>query len=257
MHNHSSYQEAAARYRVFFGSGHTASAAGEASPSLQMDRLLSPLDMDAMLEAYGRSVQAPHPALAGSLFVKMYGRMLTGIWKLLSVYNLRVGLTLSETTLRWPEPEKTASLLLPDRAYTTLPQEPAERAAARDEWFNETTERHLRPLLDSVSFRSGLSKAVLWENVFIYLHHGYNEWRKEAATETDRARIESDYAALTREGSPFCIPGGSFENPLHAGEQVRIRRTCCLKHALPNGTPCYSCPNLCDSKRKEIYVSKK
>jgi ferric iron reductase protein FhuF len=228
--------------------------------SLSMDRLLSPLDMDALLKTYGRSLQTQHRAVAGSLFAKMLGRTLTGLWKLFSVHNICVHLSLSETTFIWSETDMAASLFFPDDACTPLPQHPNERSEVWDEWLQNMIDGNLRLLLESVSFRSGLSKAVLWENVFIYLHHGYSEWINDALTagaEVDRERIAADYADLTREGSPFHIPSTSFENPLHPGMQLRIRRTCCLKHDLPNGTPCYSCPNVCASKRKEIYFGKK
>jgi ferric iron reductase protein FhuF len=254
-------EHAAARYGLRFAPEPAAEAdAGSPAPAARrewrMDRLLSPLEMDRLLEAFGRAKQTPHAAIAGSLFVKMYARMLTGAWKLLSVHNVRVNLTLSEVVLVWPETDTDASIRLPDTAGEPLPEQPGERNAVRDRWLQETIERHLRPLIETVSFRSGLSKAVLWENVFIYLHHGYEEWRQEAESDAERSRILADYAALTEQGGPFHIPSGSFEHPLHPGKQLRIRRTCCLKYALPDGTPCYSCPNLCISKRKQILLGK-
>jgi ferric iron reductase protein FhuF len=253
----------AAAYRIYFNSEQAAAVKAGTLPakiSCPMDRLLSPLEMDALLKTYGRSLQSPHRAVAGSLFAKMLGRTLTGLWKLFSVHNLCVHISLSETTLVWSETEMTVSLFFPDDACTPLPQLPSERSKVRDKWLQNIIDGNLRLLLEAVSFRCGLSQAVLWENVFIYLHHGYSEWIKDAITtgsEADRERISADYADLTRKGSPFHIPSTSFENPLHPGMQLRIRRTCCLKHGLPNGTPCYSCPNICTSKRKEIYSGKK
>lgn len=187
----------------------------------------------------------------------MYARILTGAWKLLSVYNARVNLPLSQTTFIWPETADSAAILLPQADPQPLPARPDERCAARDQWLDRTIEDHLRPLLEAVSFRSGLSKAVLWENVFIYLHHGYGEWKRAAASEEESARLASDYEALAAEGRPFRIPGGSFEDPLHPGEQLRIRRTCCLKHTLPaDGKPCYTCPNVNADDRIRILLAK-
>jgi ferric iron reductase protein FhuF len=228
--------------------------------------------MDELLEAYGRTVQAPHRAVAGSMLVKMIGRSLPALWKLLSVHNVCVRFALPQVTLVMSETDTTLSLHVPKDACTPLPQLPGERDAARDEWLRSVIDGCLRPLLEAVSFRSGLSKAILWEDLFIYLHHAYGEWTREAAAaeedasrrddeaaaaSTDHARIAGDYAALTREGSPFHLPSSSFPNPLHPDRELRIRRTCCLQHALPSGNTCYSCPNLCDAKRKEIYLSKK
>jgi ferric iron reductase protein FhuF len=253
----------AAAYRIYFNSEQEAAVKASsltAKFSCPMDRLLSPLEMDALLNAYGRSLQIPHLAVAGSLFAKMLGRTLTGLWKLFSVHNLCVHLSLSETTLVWSETEMTVSLFFPDEACTPLPQPPEERSEIRDKWLQNLIDGNLRPLLEALSFRCGLSQSVLWENVFIYLHHGYSEWIKDAEAvgpDTYSERISADYADLTRSGSPFHIPSSSFENPLHPGVHLRIRRTCCLKFALPNGTPCYSCPNICNSKRKEIYSAKK
>jgi ferric iron reductase protein FhuF len=249
----------AAEYQIYFDLGQTAALDTAAKPAKmwKLVSLLSPLEMDALLKLYGSYLQTQHPAVAGSLFTKMMGRMLTGIWKLLTVHNVCVHLSLSETKLIWSETSGTASLILPDDVCTPLPELAGERSLIRDQWLLNMIDCNLRPLLETVSFRSGASRAILWENVFIYLHHGYSSWIKEAETPQSLERIASDFAALTRQGSPFHIPSTSFKNPIYPDEQLRIRRTCCLKHALPNGTHCYSCPNLCNSKRREIYLQKK
>lgn len=247
-------REAADRYRLWIGEPPDADSV-PADRIWESEQLLSPLRLDPLLAAWMRELRANHPTVAASLLLKYYARSLCGAWMLLTLGNIRLDISLRETRFVWG-PGMTPALWLPDGRADHLPADGRERTAARDAWLREITERHYRPLIEALSFRAGLSKAVGWENALIYLHHAYGEWRKQTNSPELLARIEGDYTALTAEGSPLHIRGELIDDPYRPGEQIRIRRTCCLKYALPDGKHCYTCPSLCDSKRQEMLYAR-
>ncbi|KIL37851.1 hypothetical protein SD70_30240 [Gordoniibacillus kamchatkensis] len=257
MHKNERLMALAAPYRMF-PDVPAAFAPDPSDRAWQMDRLLAPLEMDELLRIWKRELGADRTSVAASLFVKTYARMLTAAWRLLSVGNSIVDMDLANVRLVKPENGPPA-LLLRGAPAQPLPAGPDARADARDRWLADIANGHVRLLLESVSFRSGLPMPVAWENVFIYLHHGYTEWARQAETPEERARIEGDYARLTARGSPFHLAsGGSFDDPLHPGRELRIRRTCCLKYQLPgDGKPCYSCPMIGLDERIGILTQKK
>jgi ferric iron reductase protein FhuF len=216
---------------------------------LDRDRLRSLIDLSATY------LQAKHPAVAASLFVKSYARTYAGAWKTISMGHALPCVSLDQLMISLNE-EKTVSLHYLGDEMSVIPTNGPERAKLIARWKHELVHNNLLPLFDRLTELTGLPQAVAWENCLIYWHHFYKQWMKEAVLPEERTRLEQDYAILTAAGTPLHIPANEIHHPTDPNEQIRIRRTCCLKYLLPSGTHCYTCPSLCDSKRTEIILHK-
>jgi ferric iron reductase protein FhuF len=232
--------------------------ADPATPDVAVLKGTELLDRDrlkSLIDSMAAHLQASHPIVGASLFVKSYARTFTGAWKIISFSHALPQLSLDQVMIS-VNPVWTVSLHYKDEQMLELPENGLERDRQIAEWRQTLIQTNLTPLFDRLTELTGLSQAVAWENCLIYWHHFYKQWIKEATSLEERARLEQDYAIVTAAGTPLHIPANEIGHPVDPEEKIRIRRTCCLKYALPSGSHCYTCPSLCDSKRTEIILHK-
>lgn len=116
---------------------------------------------------------------------------------------------------------------------------------------------HLEPVVEQISRQSGLDRRILWGNAGNLCADVYD--RIAAQPDVPPAAAEDRAALLEQPISPqgqYNLLFGTvkYERVDMPGlpDRVRVRRTCCLRHNLPEYTYCYTCPRLSAAERLAV-----
>ncbi|BCB05524.1 siderophore-iron reductase FhuF [Bacillus sp. KH172YL63] len=107
---------------------------------------------------------------------------------------------------------------------------------------------HLTPLVQVLKKATGMSDAILWENIAVYVFWIYENDDFLGDDRTRKERDEQFSELLSHQNSTWF--GRFKKNPLaryhtsKAKEEVRVRKTCCLSYMVEDGEQyrCKTCP---------------
>lgn len=120
---------------------------------------------------------------------------------------------------------------------------------------------HLAPLYRRLHEVSGIGLHVLWGNAGNLLAYFFDRFA-ESIPDNPRviilreALLERHEVSWAEKPNPLSDPVWYETLDLAAGPtRVQVRRTCCLRHALPETSACTSCPILTREERLELFRS--
>lgn len=176
---------------------------------------------------------APIDAVAASVYMRRHGFFLTGLFHMLSKFNLLFTGKLEDVSL-FVENGTIQFSIAPDSF---------EDIHDRHEAIRFVLEQYGHPVVDYMSKRAHVSKLILWENVW-----GYVIWMYSMLLNEDCSTAQSDLDFLVDDEtwkphmrrSPF-KQYLQNEEPLEAMANYK-RTTCCLLKELPDTEKCPYCP---------------
>jgi ferric iron reductase protein FhuF len=119
----------------------------------------------------------------------------------------------------------------------------------REKWRSDVLKTlfkdNLTIMVKHVANTAGISKAILWENAWIYLKWVYETWLSEDHPIEIKQRIQDDYTFIKNAASfHFGLSKNPFQNflPPAGSQPSTIRKTCCLYYKTDYGTCCSTCP---------------
>lgn len=217
----------------------------------QINQLLIDENMEHFLEEVKINTKAPDLKVAASVFVKYYAVVVVMHLYALSSWNKRLHFSLDSLYLKNKELE---GYWLPEYYFENLVAEEFT-GEDRDEWRNQAIQ-HLfheiiSPILIMLAKEAKVSKAILWENIAVYI-----DWLYEKIFDNQENVNFDDYDFLVNQ-APGELFGPYQKNPLHRyhtepvylselNESIRIRKTCCFTYLLgEKRTYCQTCPLYC------------
>ncbi|EIT86300.1 hypothetical protein A374_05031 [Fictibacillus macauensis ZFHKF-1] len=122
-----------------------------------------------------------------------------------------------------------------------------DRRKWRESALTTLFSENITPTLQQLASVTKASKAMLWENAFIYIVWLYQTWLHEDHSPELKATIAEDYAYIVKEaqGTLFNTSKNPFSSFIDACEKNHFtkRTTCCLYNQTEAGTCCKTCPN--------------
>lgn len=223
----------------------------------------------AHVQDYARALGTDDLPAAASVWCKYYDAAMQTA-ALAAMTALGVGLNLA--------PSQTALVMhdgLPQAVYLPAPEalileercpvrfEPgldrtADLAAFQGFVWRGLLGEHLAVLVTIAAETTGIRPRVLWSNIASRAEHVFahlaDDPRTAAASAEDRAALLGTATCPWTTGrNPMCEPTRwiALDGDLPA-TPVRVRKTCCLKHRLPEKRYCGSCPLLsaCDRRAR-------
>ncbi|MDN4608849.1 IucA/IucC family C-terminal-domain containing protein [Sporosarcina highlanderae] len=172
-------------------------------------------------------------AVAASVYMRRHGFFLTGLFHMLSKFNLLytgkledVSLFIENGTIRF-----------------SIQADSFEDVHDRHEAIQHILAQYGHPVVESISKRAHVSKLILWENVWGYVIWMYSMLLTE---ECPSAQSDLDFLLEDETWKPHMrrSPFKQYlqnEEPLEAMTNYK-RTTCCLLKELPNTEKCPYCP---------------
>ncbi|WP_339252534.1 hypothetical protein NSQ43_01850 [Sporosarcina sp. FSL W8-0480] len=177
---------------------------------------------------------APTDAVAASVYMRRHGFFLTGLFHMLSKFNLLYTGRLEDVTM----------FIENGTIQFSIPTESFEDVHDRHEAICHILAQYGHPVVESISKRAHVSKLILWENVWGYVIWMYSMHLAEdcpvaAQSDLDCLLDDETWKPHMRR-SPF-KQYLQNEEPLEAMANYK-RTTCCLLKELPNTEKCPYCP---------------
>ncbi len=230
--------------------------------SVPLTQLLDPRFCDAFLDELSGPLGAPNPKITASLLCKRLAFLFTAAPLVsMTLFNHALDLSVGNVILEFRHDRMWQSRLpllqlQTDRLNTE--QRGVDRDAWRERILRQLFAGNLSKVWDALKTSSGVSSAILWENLAVRIFSLYERRMQSlATTDAEGVHIEDDFDYIIRRapGEIFGLsrnPLTRFHLPLtaHAGKRVRFRRTCCFyfRATLPPEY-CSVCP-LLRSKEK-------
>ncbi|MGZ9584047.1 IucA/IucC family C-terminal-domain containing protein [Paenibacillus marinisediminis] len=191
-----------------------------------------------LLTMVKQAMRAPTNAVAASIWIRWYGFMLAGLLGLYSTQHIRfvgeladIGMVAEGTTM---------SFTVPRDAFVE------DRELERSEALRQLLDRYGHPVVNGIYRFGGVSRLILWENVWGYVLWMYTQLMGE---QSSREQAEEDLGFLLQDElwkpnlahSPF----KRFLNGQAPMESMQTykRVTCCLYKELPDTNKCPYCPH--------------
>jgi len=176
---------------------------------------------------------APTDAVAASVYMRRHGFFMTGLFHMLSKFNLLFIGKLEDVSL----------FVENGTIQFTIPPDSFEDFHDRQEAIRSILEQYGHPVVEYMSKRAHVSKLILWENVWGYVLWMYsmllNEGCPAAQSDLDFLVADETWKPNMRR-SPF-KQYLQNEEPLDAMANYK-RTTCCLYKELPATEKCPYCP---------------
>ncbi|MFX3624722.1 MAG: hypothetical protein ACE3JP_11895 [Ectobacillus sp.] len=204
------------------------------------------------LQEIGRMFQAPDAKVAASLFVKRYCAYIA-VLEAMSRRNMKVELPLQSISFICTETQVAIYTLAPSVEECMN----ANRTLWRDRVIARIFREHVGVIIDALAKETRLASSIMWSHVAFYVHVMYRKWIQEALSESERERLIEDFHYLCEapahlfgrdEGNPFQVSFCKVQHPAQ-GEEVLLRRTCCLNYKAGTKGACYTCPRLTETER--------
>jgi|GEM_PF-901163 len=226
--------------------------------------LLDSERLEAFIIQAGEDLQSPTPAVTASIFVKRYLALIAGAFYSMSIHSYGLYIALDGLILTGRESWREPAFFL-DKADGGIGFPQSSRVEWREAVIRHISNENLQPMINAFSRTTGISPNILWGHAAYLLHYYYDVWRKEASSPELRAQVEEDFRYLTEvedpalfgscEKNPFQVTYTTVPHPHLPGEQIRLRKHCCLAYMLTNGKCCYTCPTITEEKRSELLLA--
>lgn len=175
----------------------------------------------------------PTDAVAASVYMRRHGFFMTGLFHMLSKYNLLFTGKLEDISL----------FIDNETIQFSIPADSFEKVHDRHKAILSLLGQYGHPVVEYISKRAHVSKLILWENVW-----GYVLWMYSMLLNEDCPSAQSDIDFLVDDEtwkphmrrSPF-KQYLQNEEPLAAMANYK-RTTCCLLKELPDTEKCPYCP---------------
>lgn len=176
---------------------------------------------------------APTDAVAASVYMRRHGFFMTGLFHMLSKFNLLYTGKLEDISL----------FIENGTIQFTIPPDSFEDVHDRHEALRYILIHYGHPVVEYMSKRGHVSKLILWENVWGYVLWMYSMLINE---ENHAAQSDLDFLVEDKTWKPHMrrSPFKQYlqnEEPLAAMANYK-RTTCCLLKELPNTDKCPYCP---------------
>lgn len=197
------------------------------------------------LEQFKEDITAPNIAVAASLFMKRYARLVASP-TLQSVGADNCALSLSVQACFFTNDKK---LRVEEDFCQWRIWEPWEREEMRDIIFRELFAYHLTPVISVLERTTPLKAAVLWENVAVRVNSVYRKALLKDKNEKNHTRMISDFDFLKEaSGELFSLDRNPLSPYLHleTDGSAPYRQTCCMYYRLKEDKEgigfCGNCP---------------
>ncbi|MFC7371679.1 IucA/IucC family C-terminal-domain containing protein [Fictibacillus iocasae] len=201
----------------------------------------------AFLDDIGPKIGSQHRKVSASLFFKRYAFCsLTAALYAMTMLNKSFNTSISNVQLVDHEAKE---MWLPSFTLTNADCIALDRN--REDWRSFVLEmifkENIAVMLNHVASTAKVSKAMLWENCWIYIRWLYEKWLSEEHPAAIKQQIISDYQFISLNSPPSLF--GTRKHPFMrlrtAGDLNgnKIRQTCCLYYRTEGGTCCKTCPN--------------
>lgn len=212
--------------------------------------LIDPLQIKDVLEKTRKKLGAPNQRVAASLLMKRMA--FYAVIHLYAMSAMEKRLIVDVKNMKLIDNEST-DLWLPEFYLGPFKIEKIgeNRIHLRDEVIHEVFSKCLNPLVLLLSKDKRLSKRILWENIALYIFWLYE---KVIGAVNIESKVAEDFTYIIHE-APGELFGSYKNNPItefagkqiyieEAGEEIRIRKTCCLSHLLKGSekSMCKTCP---------------
>lgn len=228
--------------------------------SIELNRLKDETVLIRYLENLGPHIGSPNLRVTASIFVKRYAFLAVIYLHSLTAWNKKLDVSFHNLIL---QTKKEEDMWLPTFYFQSKTvQEPKEdRNEWREEALKELFSENIHYLINRLSKVTKQSKAILWENISLYIFWLYETVLIKSEDNQLRNRVKQDFYFLVHE-APGSLFGNYHTNPIkqfyvnkryidHLQEEVRVRNTCCLSYSLMGKTKyCKSCPLICNKKRQ-------
>ncbi|MGC5326131.1 IucA/IucC family C-terminal-domain containing protein [Brevibacillus sp. SYSU BS000544] len=231
-------------YRIAFAGSYDHRDDSQSEKSLQFSGadLLGDEKLRQLMGVLCSSLQAPNSIVAASLFAKYYSYLLlnAGFY---SVMQLRrnLSLSLSNLTLVVPSDKWSPTIELKDEPSDEPKDISREQLLLK--MIHTVVEENLRPLYTKLAEITYIKSHVLWAHASYSVHHLYDVWSEK------QGMTEAELAAILGKVQELNIEFQVIDHPIKAGEKLRIRKECCLRCLLPEGSKCTTCPGLDERER--------
>ncbi|USK83729.1 IucA/IucC family C-terminal-domain containing protein [Peribacillus asahii] len=129
----------------------------------------------------------------------------------------------------------------------------------REKLLQELFSNHITPVWNMLKKISGISSAILWENLAVRINSVYRKVLEQEVTSIKKQRVDSDFHYLKgASGELFDLLENPISRFLKIGEELHIhpdRQTCCLYYQLKEDMEgigyCTNCPIGRKRKRRE------
>ncbi len=212
---------------------------------IRLDELLKKETCLLFLDQYRKDITAPNLAVAASLFMKQYARkVVASTLYSLGVYNCTLSLPIQACTF-----SKERKLCVQEGMCQWQEWVQSEREAWRETVLRDLFSSHVTPMIDALHHTTGLSSAILWENVAIRVNSVYRKTLASEENEERRKQLASDFYFLKQaDGTLFRLKRNPMKSYLKLANDGSdpYRRTCCLYHRLKEDKEgigyCGNCP---------------
>jgi len=176
---------------------------------------------------------APTDAVAASVYMRRHGFFMTGLFHMISKFNLLFTGNLEDVSL----------FIENGTIQFTIPPDSFEDVHNRHEAIRFILEQYGHPVVEYMSKRAHVSKLILWENVW-----GYVLWMYSMLLNEDCPSAQSDLDFLVEDETwKPQMRRSPFKQYLQNEEALAAmanykRTTCCLLKELPDTEKCPYCP---------------
>jgi ferric iron reductase protein FhuF len=231
--------------------------------------LLQPEILDQLITVLGKETQSSFSIAHASLFSKYFVSLVaSGALFAMSCLNRALDVSLDNISVELNDDWNALILLKRCDSLRDLNSIPFSRSENREEWREKIIQsifaKNIQPVFQSLVHHTGIKSELLWANTAFSIYYHFEKWMEEAKTDELKNQINHDFIFLTKEAkadlfglsdkNPLNIDFDLIDHPLLSGEKFRLRKVCCLRYQLANGSCCTTCPRLDSDARKEALV---
>ena len=223
--------------------------------SLTARALLQEEVCERLLDALTPVIGSPSRAITASLLAKRLSFLATGACLYaMSVYDKGLLLSLDNSVIEYGHDDGLWTSSMPLHHNLPFAYEAGERNAWRETIVRELFAGLLKPLWQTLTRVSGVSRRILWENTAVRVYSLYEKRMTKIEDPPIRMRHEADFTWLLTQAEPALFgldynPLSHFRRPptpVDDGQRsIRFRRTCCFYYQASEPVEyCSTCPLL-------------
>ncbi|MGN7413867.1 hypothetical protein [Paenibacillus sp. SAF-068] len=229
--------------------------------SLYGDSILDPEKMSSFLSTYQQLIEGHDQTVAAAYFTSWFGSVAAALQYIVTVYDAAPNLSLANLNVH----------LMQEKGYTRItfqleklevdlaPNDSEGRSVWIEAEFNRFYSRTARPLIECLSYVSGLHVSMLWgqlptalenyrENICEAFQHEEAVMRKLTAVEHVMQNVLTpNVFGLGK--NPLCVRTRMIDHPLEPSKRLAIKNVCCLQYLRQGRSYCYTCPRLGKKER--------
>ncbi|MGG3468048.1 IucA/IucC family C-terminal-domain containing protein [Neobacillus pocheonensis] len=216
--------------------------ASELKNSFCVGDLLDEKFLKVFIDNLSESIGAPSEKVSASIFMKRYAFITVLSLYVMTVWNKKLNVTLSNIEMESPEQGKEWLPSLSLKDANGIAWDGKNRAEWRRGVLKDLFAKNIFPIIEKLEKMFRISRLILWENIAVYIFWLYETELKDL----NNGNVLNDFRFLMveAEGAMF---GRYKGNPLQKYytekvEEVRMRNTCCFSYQLPAGKRCKTCP---------------